>query len=352
MIPIRDMTSSPPLIVRVGALGDMVLLTPLLDVLVRHYGCACDLIGSRYGAALFHDDPRFGHIYTLKSYNRPYPFARDQWELVRQLRARPAGPVFLLDTHSRVYRLLIRGGVKPENIVSRGKEGRRAGIHVVKDNLKLAGQVGIDLSSSADQSGSGTRLIVSENARKDFSDHLAANNLDKVQYCVIQAGTSRSFKRKKLKFKKHWPEDRWVSLIKALLTAYPAMHVFLSGAPVESEFIDQMARNCDHPRVISLAKMMNIPRLLAMLDGAACCISVDTGPAHVAAAVGCPLIVLFGGTYPGRMAPVSCGSPVLIVTGPRQAPDCSTEKEWLSAHNMLAIAPEMVMEAVNQVLQR
>lgn len=333
-------------------MGDMVLLTPLLDVLVERYGSACDLIGSRFSPDLFSDDPRIRQIYTLKSYNRPYLLAPDQRDLVRSLRNRPPGPVFLLDTHPRVYRLLRLAGIKPDRIVRRGKEGRIAGIHVVIDNLNLAGKNEGFPGTLDDHKIRGSRLYVPEKARREISEILSEKQIANDAYIVVQAGTSRSLKRKKLKLKKHWPENRWVVLIQRILAEYPQMNVFLSGASVEYEYVKELAMKCGSSRVHNLTPIMTIPRLKALLEKAVCCISVDTGPAHVAAAVGCPLVVLFGGTYPGRTSPVSCGSPVEIVSGPADAPLSTTEKEWLATHSMLGITPELVMETMSNIVCR
>ena len=56
-------------------------------------------------------------------------------------------------------------------------------------------------------------------------------------------------------------------------------------------------------------------RLLALLRLAHSCISVDTGPAHIAAALNCPLVVLFGKANPGRFRPVAANSPVQVLQG-------------------------------------
>jgi heptosyltransferase-2/heptosyltransferase-3 len=52
-----------------------------------------------------------------------------------------------------------------------------------------------------------------------------------------------------------------------------------------------------------------------MLSMAHSCISVDTGPAHAAAALDCPLVVLFGKASPTRFRPLSANSPVEILVG-------------------------------------
>jgi ADP-heptose:LPS heptosyltransferase len=59
-----------------------------------------------------------------------------------------------------------------------------------------------------------------------------------------------------------------------------------------------------------------IPRLLALLARAAGLITVDSGPAHAAAAVGCPQVVLFGKALPSLYRPWgSAGADVKVLRG-------------------------------------
>jgi heptosyltransferase-2/heptosyltransferase-3 len=63
-------------------------------------------------------------------------------------------------------------------------------------------------------------------------------------------------------------------------------------------------------------------------------VSVDTGPAHIAAALGCPTVTLFGLADPNRFRPGGVSTPVAVLTGARGGkPD------------MLGIEPEAVLQA-------
>ena len=67
--------------------------------------------------------------------------------------------------------------------------------------------------------------------------------------------------------------------------------------------------------VHGVADDLPLRRLLALLSIAHSCISVDTGPAHAAAALDCPLTVLFGKANPARFRPLSSRSPVQVLQG-------------------------------------
>ena len=91
-------------------------------------------------------------------------------------------------------------------------------------------------------------------------------------------------------------------------------------------------------QVHSVADDLPLRRLLALLSIAHSCISVDTGPAHAAAALNCPLVVLFGKASPTRFRPVSANSPVEVLVGrasdePGSDPDIGriTPQQVLSA---------------------
>lgn len=72
--------------------------------------------------------------------------------------------------------------------------------------------------------------------------------------------------------------------------------------------------------VQTVADDLPLRRLLALLSISHSCISVDTGPAHAAAALNCPLVVLFGKASPARFRPVSRNSEVRVIVG--RTEDC------------------------------
>jgi heptosyltransferase-2/heptosyltransferase-3 len=59
-----------------------------------------------------------------------------------------------------------------------------------------------------------------------------------------------------------------------------------------------------------------IPRLVALLERASGLVTVDSGPAHAAAAVDCPQVVLFGKALPSLYRPWGTGgADVRVLTG-------------------------------------
>ena len=114
----------------------------------------------------------------------------------------------------------------------------------------------------------------------------------------------------------YWHEKNWAEVIDGVIASLPSAQVVLCGVSVEMEMCQAILRLCQAPEnVQAVADDLPLRRLLALLSLAHSCISVDTGPAHAAAAMNCPLVVLFGKASPNRFRPVSSNSPVRVITG-------------------------------------
>nr|VFJ95173.1 MAG: heptosyltransferase-1 [Candidatus Kentron sp. H]VFJ96033.1 MAG: heptosyltransferase-1 [Candidatus Kentron sp. H]VFK02120.1 MAG: heptosyltransferase-1 [Candidatus Kentron sp. H] len=97
---------------------------------------------------------------------------------------------------------------------------------------------------------------------------------------------------------KHWPEGSWVALSGKLVEAG-----FRVALPWGNGTERLRARRIAEASGGEAPHRMDLTGLAGLLSGAAGCISVDTGPGHLAAAVGCPTVSLFGPTDPRLTGP-------------------------------------------------
>jgi heptosyltransferase-2/heptosyltransferase-3 len=122
--------------------------------------------------------------------------------------------------------------------------------------------------------------------------------------------------------------------------------VILCGSPAERPLAaDIVARVRGRGDGVAIATDdLPIPRLLALLVRAHSMISVNTGPAHAAAAMGCPLVVLFA-RHAIRSAPLYAP---LATTAPVQIilPDPA-----LPEGRVASIAPDTVLAAWQQMVR-
>jgi heptosyltransferase-1 len=99
---------------------------------------------------------------------------------------------------------------------------------------------------------------------------------------------------------KLWEVVRWRELVAALLAE--GVGVVLTGSR-EDEAIAEAICTGMNPRPVSLVGRLPLKHLVAVLQGVDLMITVDSGPMHIAAAVGTPIVALFGPTDPLRTGP-------------------------------------------------
>ena len=105
---------------------------------------------------------------------------------------------------------------------------------------------------------------------------------------------------------KCWPAERFAALAVRLADEKDA-GILLIGGPGEVVAADEVAGLAKSPAVINLAGKTTLPELLGVLSQCSLLVSNDTGPAHIAAALGRPVLTIFGPTNEFETAP----------TGPR-----------------------------------
>jgi ADP-heptose:LPS heptosyltransferase len=110
-----------------------------------------------------------------------------------------------------------------------------------------------------------------------------------------------------------WPADRWAQTAQALVSS--GHRVVVTGGPHECGLTAEV---CDGHDVRDLGGRTTMLQLAGVLDGAAAAVVANTGPAHLAAAVGTPVVSLFAPTVPAaRWAPY--GVPLQLL-GDQDAP--------------------------------
>ncbi len=328
----RPMT---PLVVRFGAFGDMLLLIPMLKALQRRFGQRCDLVSSgRWTTPLMQRVPACGQMRLLTSRRAPYWFNRSQRELVAWLKSRPASPVYVFEQDEKSHWLLARGGVRLEWICTLRNLPRNPGEHIISHALRLARETPAALRDSAGfptEPGFApeARPILTEADHHDCAAWLDAKGLATAPLVLLQPGNKKTMKgrqRTRSTNVDFWPETHWVHLITGMGAHLPAARVIICGSPAErplaEDIVAQLSGGRD--RVVIATDDLPILRLLALQTRAHSMVSVNTGPAHGAAAMGCPLVVLYT-RRPDRgadwYAPQPTTAPVKILFPPSPDPE-------------------------------
>ncbi len=307
---------------RCGAFGDMVLLTALLRQLEARLGAPADLIASGpWTVPLLEGQPGVGEIRVLRSRRSPYWASPDQQRLVQWLRARGPGPTWYCD--SGVGRDLLRRGGIPDDFVCEDQElPRVAGEHFVDRWIRFANMTprafATVLPAARVRIESNAVLNVNESARSALEPWLARRGLSDRELLLIQAGNKRTMRgwlRRRATNTKYWPEERWAEVIRALRAARPDAAILLLGVPREFALNEDIMRRANVPGLHNVADDLPVDTLLPLLERAASLVSVDTGPAHAAAALKCPTVALFGTSDPVLYRPGGVTTPAVALAG-------------------------------------
>ncbi len=101
---------------------------------------------------------------------------------------------------------------------------------------------------------------------------------------------------------KDWPADRFTETAKDLLQHHPGTIIHLVGSPEDRALCEQIALSIG-PSAQNHAGQTTLLELGGLLKEMALLITVDSGPMHMAAAIGTPTLALFGPTSPLRTGP-------------------------------------------------
>jgi ADP-heptose:LPS heptosyltransferase len=312
-----------PLALRCGAFGDMVLLTALIRVLHAEFRAPVDIVTSgSWSEPLLRGQPGVGQIFSVRSRKTPYWVSIDQQRVVRQLRARGAGPTWFCDGDGAARPILERAGIQAKYIVDVKDHPLLPGEHATQQWRRLAQIMPSAVTpcvAKIDAVLPGCYLEVTQVQRAELTGWLKTRALADQPLILIQVGNKRTMRRGPRRLavnNKYWPNARWAEVLRFLRQQHPRHALVLLGTGPEFQLNQELASLAGIGGLHNVADDLPIPRLMALLDRAEGLVTVDSGPAHAAAAVGCPQVVLFGKALPSLYRPWgTAGADVQLLTG-------------------------------------
>ena len=144
---------------------------------------------------------------------------------------------------------------------------------------------------------------------------------------------------------KMWPAAGYVRLAELLGRSEQALLAFV-GTEGEKELCESMRRESRVP-LLNLAGETSLSELAALCSMATLFVGNDSGAAHVAAAVGCPVVIIVGSTNPGWTTPR--GDAVAVVQKKVSCSPCFLEKCPYDLECLTRIDAESVHEVAVKV---
>ena len=332
------------LVIRLSAIGDVVMASGLVPALRQAYpGARIDWLVEPAAAPVIQGHPdldrvlvwpkdrwrkllRDGHWrtlageardYTAELSARGYDLALDLQGLwISALWARLSGARQRIGLGSREGSRILMSQVVP---ITRGDP------EMASEYRRLLTELGAAPEAFAMAPAAG------EAARAGAEARLAEHGVTG-PYTVLLPFTTRP--------QKHWIEARWAALADRLAAATD-QPVVIAGGPDDRAAAARIAGQALDERVVDLTGALGLAESVALVQGAARAVGVDTGLTHVAVAAAVPTVALFGSTRPYLHTP-SPRARVLysaLACSPcRRSPTCGGGFDCMAAHTVDDVA--------------
>jgi len=289
------------LIVRTDKIGDVLLSTPVIKALRYAYPNAyIAMMVSPYGKNIVEDNPYLDEVIIYdkdgkhKSWRRSLKFAQN-------LKKKRFDLAIVLHPTNRVHLVTFFAGIR-----RRIGYDRKLGF-LLTDSIKHTKQLG--------------QKHELEYAL-DLVRYLGIKPQDKTPFMLIkpesEAWTEELFKQEGIKKtdrllaihpaascpSKIWPNERFADVAGRLMERYGFKVLVITG-PGDLQLAENVIKHMHRP-VVNLAGKTSVSQLASVLKRCNLFISCDSGPVHIASAVGTPVISIFGRNQKG-LSPVRWG---------------------------------------------
>jgi ADP-heptose:LPS heptosyltransferase len=181
------------------------------------------------------------------------------------------------------------------------------------------------------------KLNPSPQAAAEMQKILSDNLVDKDNFAVFVPGATVEDKR--------WPFENFAALAEKLYGKYRTAIVAV-GVESERGIIDDIQKISAVP-ILNLAGRTDIHQLVAVLAAAKVVVGNDTGPSHIAAAMGVPMVLVFGRTNPLRVGPYGRRQTVAAIDAFKRAGSIESTNP---AHHIRNVTVETVFELISEQL--
>ncbi|MDP8263096.1 MAG: glycosyltransferase family 9 protein [Candidatus Ancaeobacter aquaticus] len=264
------------LFITLSNVGDVVLTTPVMNILCQRYPHAhfTILVGPK-ASSVFDGDPLVDEVIE---YNKKASL-KEKCTLVRTLRRKNYDAV--CDLRHTIIPIFLQG-----TLLTRLIRRKEEGLHAAIDHMRK-------LKNVSPQETPCFRLFASEKAldfQKEIWQKYAVGETEPVFGISPHAASSL----------KQWPIDRCIELIKNIQSQYTARCVLIGGNDAR-DIGESIMDSC--PQCINLIGHTSISELIAIMSKMKGFVTNDSGPLHIASALDVPTVAIFGPSDDVRYGP-------------------------------------------------
>lgn len=286
-------------------IGDAVMATPILEDLKNHWRDAkiTAMCQNPIGTVLQHNP----HIDSIYSFSRPNGWIHrlHRMDIVETLQEGKYDMGVLLTNSFSSAWWFMRGEVKNRMGFADGIRNllldksipfpkNKETQHQVITYKMLLEPLGVPLSTTT------PKVYVSANEMEEAHQFLKLLGIDQKKNIIIGINPGAAYGSAKC-----WPPERFESVTRELLKN-PEVFVLYFGDATGAPLVNEICKNLPE-RVINLAGKTTLRELIALINSCSIILTNDSGPMHIAAALGIKLLALFGSTNEVKTGPYPKG---------------------------------------------
>jgi lipopolysaccharide heptosyltransferase I len=293
-------------IIKLGSLGDIIHTLPLVNALRDDSShVRIDWVIERKFSSLLEGHPAVDEVIAFDRGRSAVRTFRSFVKVIRKLRSRTYDVLMDLQGSLKGSVIVFLSGCSRRMGFRRGSSrietastfftNRKIvedGTHIIERNLSFARAVGAEAENVS------FRIPVSVSAREQVEGFLRSENVHEKRLVILHPGVTWISKK--------WSLRKYASLAEEITGRFSDTAIVVTTGPGEEALGAELKKTCKEE--IVLAGNMNLPRLTALLDRCEVFVSSDTGPLHLAAALGKRVIGLYGPTDSARNGPYGEGN--------------------------------------------
>jgi heptosyltransferase-2 len=318
-------------------MGDVVLATSILEPLrARHPEARIEWVTHPLYAPLLEGLPEIAAVHRL---------TRDGSDSALAVAARLRGRFDVaVDLQNKIRSALVARAAAPRRLTLRRRTTLQSVRSLFGDDPPLVRAHATRLYAEAlvrlGVDGPGPlRVSLSPQARA-----LAADALRGVDAPIVALAPGARWPTKR------WPAERFAAVADAL--AGEGVHVVLAGGPGDREVFEAFRAAARAPVAADLS-FLPLEGLAAAIARVQLLVACDSGPVHLATAVGTPVLALFGPTSPARWGPPAPGRSLSLGLGCAPCSNHGGDFCPEGHHRCLGdLTPEAVLAAAREMLRQ
>lgn len=333
------------LIVKLDNIGDVVLVSPLIEALKKNIpGLILDILIRKECLEVVSNNPDINKIHIINPV----------WKKVSLKNLLDNFRFISLARHNNYDYVVDFRGELPEVVFSRlcAKNNligydlpwikfmfdsvirHSKNMHMVYSFLEVARLFGIKCDCA------NVKMFLNKDEKRGLDSALAENDI-KNDFVIISPGASCSSKM--------WEEEKWGKVADFIIDKYK-YSVICTGLRNENGIISKITYSAKN-RVHNLAGKLSLTELAILIKYAKLIISVDSAAVHIASCFSVPTIALYGLTNPGEWGPFQEKENFIVIRKEFPCQDCN-KINCDSRRCMKSITTEDVVEAIEKLSDR